>query len=206
MSWMPELQGSMKPFRRLSVYIHFGYLDTLAYRRGQAGDRNRSSPGLCVWTLDRRDFSTIEPRVRWGQPSDALTFHSLPPSPTVAHPSFTTLTSMASAIFPSRLLLRSKTAFQAHLSFIRFTSSVVSSPDRSRPSYGFNRLGPNGGALLSEDEVKRMFDYPEFKSPQRESSAYKKWRLVCLQICLNQFYFFFVNWHHFFFFFFFFLL
>ncbi|EGG09043.1 uncharacterized protein MELLADRAFT_104283 [Melampsora larici-populina 98AG31] len=89
-----------------------------------------------------------------------------------------TLTPMATSIMSCcRLFTRSVLPSQRlpnqlrWNSFSRATEAGVSA-DR------FGRLGPNGGVLLSEAQVQGLFDYPEFKHPSREVSAYKKWRLA----------------------------
>ncbi|KAG0149347.1 hypothetical protein CROQUDRAFT_653641 [Cronartium quercuum f. sp. fusiforme G11] len=86
---------------------------------------------------------------------------------------------MAASIFAARLLFNRPGALLSWKpSLIRWNSSHHSL-EASLPARRFGRLGPgpNGGVLLSETQVQRLFDYPEFKPPKREISAYKKWRL-----------------------------
>lgn len=90
-----------------------------------------------------------------------------------------TSTPMATSIMSCcRLFTRSLLPSQCRPNQLRWNSSFRASEagvsaDRS------GRLGPNGGVLLSEAQVQGLFDYPEFKHPSREVSAYKRWRLVC---------------------------
>ncbi|KAH9824330.1 hypothetical protein DFH28DRAFT_241833 [Melampsora americana] len=83
---------------------------------------------------------------------------------------------MATSIISScRLFARSVLPSQRLQNQLRWNSSSRATEDVSAGRYG--RIGPNGGVLLSDAQVQRLFDYPEFKHPSREVSAYKKWRL-----------------------------